>query len=182
MIVFMGVAGAGKSVQGKLLADDLGYRWLSTGEFLRMHITGKRRDEMLEGKLLDDQEIIDILKPLFESNSDNKCILDGFPRTLKQAEWLITQHEQGVVDISAVLHLQASEDVVKERLLARGRPDDTEEAIIRRFEEYQTATLPIVDWFKNKDIPVYEINGERSVEEIHEDIMSKVKSLNVHPR
>ncbi len=61
----MGVAGSGKSVQGKLLADQLALPWLSTGEFLRMLIAGKRRREMLEGKLLPDQEIITLIRKIF---------------------------------------------------------------------------------------------------------------------
>jgi adenylate kinase len=175
VIVFMGVAGAGKSVQGKLLADDLGYRWLSTGEFLRMHISGKRRQEMLEGKLLDDDEIISILNSFLATLAPNEaCILDGFPRTITQSKWLLDQHDTGKIHVSAIIHLKASKDVVKQRLLARGRPDDTEEAINKRFEEYENSTLPIVEWFKGDKIPVYEVNGERQVEEIHKEILSLI--------
>jgi adenylate kinase len=176
MIVFMGVAGAGKSVQGRLLADDLGYRWLSTGEFLRMHISGQRRKEMLEGKLLDDKEIIAILdKFLIDTDDDEACVLDGFPRTLAQAKWLVGKHDEGEVHITAVIHLKASKEVVMSRLLARGRQDDTEEAINHRFKEYEEQTLPIVGYFKEDEIPVHEIDGERSIEDIHQQIMSLIK-------
>lgn len=176
MIVFMGVAGAGKSVQGKLLADDLGYRWLSTGEFLRMHISGDRRKEMLAGKLLADEEIISILdKFLIDTNMDEACVLDGFPRTLPQAEWLLAQHSKGDVKLRAVVHLVASKSTVMDRLLARGRQDDTKEAIEQRFAEYEEQTLPIVDWFKREGIVVHEIDGERSIESIHSDIMKAIQ-------
>lgn len=171
----MGVAGAGKSVQGKLLADDLGYRWLSTGEFLRMHISGERRKEMLAGKLLADEEIIAILdKFLIDTNIDEACVLDGFPRTLPQAEWLLGQHKNGEVKLHAVVHLVASKAVVKERLLARGRQDDTNDAIEQRFAEYEEQTLPIVGWFKKEGITVYEIDGEKTVETIHANIMKAI--------
>lgn len=177
MIVFMGVAGAGKSVQGKLLADDLGYKWLSTGEFLRMHISGERRQQMLEGKLLDDQEIIDILSDFFKSlNPKEGIILDGFPRTIHQANWLLEQHSNNNMCVSAVVHLKATKETVKKRLLERGRQDDTEAAIDARFKEYEASTLPIVDLYKKKDIPVYEINGERPIEAIHEEVMSLLKN------
>lgn len=176
MIVLTGVAGSGKSVQGKLLAQDLGYRWLSTGEFLRQRVDGKRREEMLQGKLLADEEIIDILDKFFdEEGSDSASILDGFPRTITQAEWLIAQHEAGRIRLTAVLHLEASEEVVKARLLSRGRQDDTEKVIQWRFSEYRNVTLPIVGWFRDKQIPVYEIDSERTVEEVHKDIMDKLK-------
>lgn len=176
MIVFMGVAGSGKSVQGKLLADDLGCTWFSTGEFLRQNINGKRRQEMLEGKLLGDDEIIAMIQKAFEEMAPQESfILDGFPRTLPQAKWLIAEHEQGKVHIDAIIHLQASRELVKSRLLSRGRQDDTEEAINKRFEEYESLTLPIVGWFKDEKIPVYEINGEQEIEQVHQEIMNSLK-------
>ena len=61
MIVFMGVAGAGKSVQGKLLARDLGFQWISTGEILRANLSGNRKKELLSGKLVGDEELIDLM-------------------------------------------------------------------------------------------------------------------------
>lgn len=177
MIVLMGVAGSGKSVQGRLLADDLGYTRLSTGEFLRQNIDDKRRREMLEGKLLDDQEIIDILGKFLKSLDAKKaCVLDGFPRTLPQAKWLIDQHKANTLHVDGIFHLRASREVVKQRLLGRGRPDDNELAINKRFDEYEKSTLPILEFFKEQDISVFEINAERPVEEIHEQIMSLVNS------
>lgn len=175
MIIFMGVAGAGKSVQGNLLAQHLGYEWLSTGEYLRNNINPSRRQEMLEGKLLDDGEIIDIMEDFFAGIQDKtRCVLDGFPRTLTQAKWLFDKHKNGSVEIGTVIFLKASKEVVRERLLSRGRPDDTAEALDKRFEEYEKLTLPIIDWFKHRGVAVYEINAERTVEEIQKDIISKV--------
>ena len=65
MILLMGVAGAGKSLEGRRLADELGLPWLSTGEFLRMLVSGERRREMLAGDLLHDQEIIELAVKIF---------------------------------------------------------------------------------------------------------------------
>lgn len=176
MIVFMGVAGSGKSVQGRLLANELGCTWLSTGEFLRQHVTGKRREEMLEGKLLGDDEIIEMFGQAFDKMDPKKpFILDGFPRTLPQAKWLITKHEKGEVRIDAIIHLVASKELVKNRLLRRGRQDDTDKAIAERFKEYESLTLPSVAWFKEENIPVYEIDGEREVQEVHDEIMKSLK-------
>lgn len=172
----MGVAGAGKSVQGTLLAEHIGYQWLSTGEYLRANISGQRRQEMMEGRLLNDQEIIDILKDFFaEIKDQDKCILDGFPRTLNQAKWLLDEHNIGRVHISDVVYLKASKEVVRKRLLARGRPDDTPEVLDNRFEEYEKLTLPIIDWFTQQGVVVHEINAERSVEEIRLDILAKLQ-------
>ena len=97
MIIIMGVAGAGKSVQGRWIADEFALPWVSTGEFLRMLVTGERRREMLAGKLLDDSEIIAMADRIFHMiDVKQEFILDGFPRTAPQAEWLIAQHKAGL--------------------------------------------------------------------------------------
>ncbi len=171
MIVMMGVAGAGKSVQGRWVADELGLPWLSTGEFLRMLVVGKRRQEMMEGKLLDDSEMIKLADKIFHMiNIEENFILDGFPRTTKQADWLIAQHNAGLIKINRVIHLEASQEEVTKRLLDRGRQDDTEEAIAARFKEYAAVTLPIIKDFEDKGVTVEHVDGNRTPEEVHEDI------------
>jgi adenylate kinase len=171
MIIFMGVAGSGKSVQGRMLADALGLPWLSTGEFLRMLIAGDRRKAMLSGQLLEDQEIIALIQKIFSIvDISQEFILDGFPRTAKQADWLLSQVEHGQLKVNALIHLTASEDVVRERLLSRGRPDDYEEAIVERFREYHDAILPILERFKKAGITVHTVSGEKAVKDVHQAI------------
>jgi adenylate kinase len=168
----MGVAGAGKSMQGKLLADEHGYAWISTGEILRVLVTGKRRHEMLQGKLLSDEEVINILDKVFELiDTTEEFVLDGFPRTVSQADWLIRQAENGRFKLSAVVHLAASEDVVRDRLIERGRVDDTQDAIAQRFNEYHTVTVPIIDHFKKEGIHVYNIDAAQTPREVHDTIL-----------
>lgn len=177
MILIMGVAGAGKSVLGRRLADEFGLPWLSTGEFLRMLVTGERRREMLAGKLLDDSEMIALADKIFHMiESKEEFILDGFPRTAGQAEWLLAQHKVGLIKISCVLHLEASEEVVAERLLSRGRQDDTREAIAKRFSEYQAVTVPILEDYASKGIKVNHINGERDEETVHAEAAKLLNS------
>lgn len=172
MIIFMGVAGAGKSIQGKMLADQLGYPWLSSGEFLRMLIAGERRKEMLAGKLLSDQEMIAIMqKVLALIPSDEEFVLDGFPRTVEQTDWLLAQVKAGLLSITAVFQLEASQEVVRARLLERARPDDHHEAIEERFREYEETILPILERLRSAGVQVYSIDGEKGVREVHENIM-----------
>lgn len=164
----MGVAGAGKSVQGRWIADELGLPWLSTGEFLRMLVTGQRRKEMLAGKLLDDAEMIQLADKIFHMiELDEEFILDGFPRTQGQAEWLYAQHKAGLLNISCVLNIEASAEVVMKRLLSRGRPDDTEDSIRQRINDYTTVMLPIIAELESKGVAVHHIDGEKSPEEVH---------------
>ncbi len=184
MIIFMGVAGSGKSVQGRRLADEQGLPWVSTGEFLRMLISGAKRKDMVAGKLLDDKEIISLIRKIFTIVDTNReFILDGFPRTLAQADWLLSQVKHGQLQVTAVVHLTASEDSVKKRLLSRGRLDDTEEAIGSRFKEYEEQIKPILDDFKSAGVPVCDINGEQDVEKVHQDLVDSLakqtKAVNV---
>jgi adenylate kinase len=175
MIIFMGVAGAGKSMQGKMLADEHGYAWISTGELFRVLVTGDRRQQMLEGKLLSDDEVIALVdKTLKMIDTHREFMLDGFPRTKPQADWLLEQVKSGRLDISAVLNITATREVVKDRLLARGRPDDTEAAIERRFTEYEKVTMPIVDYFREAGAPVYDIDGDKDPKSVHDQIVQYI--------
>lgn len=172
MIILTGVAGAGKSMQGKILADEHGYAWISTGEILRVLVTGKRRQEMLQGKLLSDEEMMTILDKVFELiDPKQEFVLDGFPRTIPQADWLLTQVKDGRFSLTAVVNLSASEEVVRERLMARGRVDDTDEAIAERFREYRSVTLPILEHFRQENIAVCDINAAQEPRFVHDAIL-----------
>ena len=177
MIVFTGVAGSGKSIQGRMLADNLGYPWLSTGEFLRMLVSGQKRHDMVKGKLLGDKEIIQLVQKIFSLiNTHEEFVLDGFPRTVAQADWLLNQMKHGQMHITAVIHLMARESVVEERLMSRGRKDDNKDAIRARFDEYQQSILPILEDFKRASVPVFDIDSAQPVEAVYADIK---KSLNI---
>lgn len=175
MIILTGVAGAGKSMQGKMFADEHGYAWISTGEILRVLVTGKRRQEMLEGNLLSDEEVTTILDTVLNLiDSEQEFVLDGFPRTVTQVNWLLDQVHKGRLKLTAVVNLDASEEVVRERLMARGRQDDTEEAIAKRFNEYRTVTLPILEYFKQEGVHVYNIDASKEPRAVHDAILKSI--------
>lgn len=172
MIVLMGVPGAGKSMQGRMLADEKGYAWISTGEILRVLVTGKRRHEMQEGKLLSDAEMIRMIDKVLDLiNLSEEFVLDGFPRTVKQADWLVDQAHMGRFEISAVFHLISEENVIRQRLQSRGRKDDTEEAIKIRFDEYNNVTLPILEDFKERGVKIFDIDGSQPPKLVHQQII-----------
>lgn len=173
----MGVPGSGKSLQGKLLADARGIQWISTGELLRKLLVGEKRKGIDDGKLLSDEEVIVLVDKLFGS-MDKKIefILDGFPRTTRQADWLLAKAEAGGPKITHVVYLNASEGVVVERLLKRGREDDAEETIKHRFSVYREQTLPILEEFRGSGILVHEINAEQTPEAIHKDVLQAIET------
>jgi len=174
----MGVAGAGKSMQGRLLADEHGYAWISSGEILRVLVTGKRRQQMLEGKLLSDDEVIRLFDKVFDLiDPSEEFVVDGFPRTIPQANWLLDQVHDGRFALNAVIHLAASEEVVRKRLMARGRQDDTEQAIAERFKEYNAVTLPILRHFKEEGVQVCDIDAASSPRQVHDQIVQFIDKI-----
>jgi adenylate kinase len=172
MIILTGVAGSGKSMQGKMFADEHGYAWISTGEILRVLVTGKRRHEMLQGKLLSDDEVITILDTVLNLiDAQQEFVLDGFPRTTPQADWLLDQVHKNRFKLTAVINLDASEEVVRSRLMSRGRRDDTTEAINERFAEYRQVTLPILEYFRKEGVHVYNIDASAAPRDVHDAIL-----------
>ncbi len=175
MILLMGIAGSGKGTQGKMLADQHGLHLISMGDVVRMYVTGEQRERMLAGGLLDDQEIIKIVdKVLASLTDDEEVILDGFPRTIPQAEWLLEQVNSGRFHLKKAFHLVASREAVKQRLLGRARIDDVESAIEKRFEEYERSTAPIIKWLNDHNVRVVNINAERSPEAVNQDLVTEL--------
>lgn len=171
MIVLVGPAGAGKSMQGHRLADEYGFAYISTGEIFRVLITGRRRNEMLEGHLLSDTEVIRVVDKVLELiDTKEQFILDGFPRTKTQIDWLLGQVEQSRFELPMVINLDIDEAAVRDRLNKRGRMDDTEEAISRRYAEYQEVTRPILDYMKARGLRVCDIDASGAPAEVHEKI------------
>ena len=173
MILLMGIAGSGKGTQGKMLADKHGFHLISMGDVVRMYVTGEQRQRMLAGGLLDDQEIIKIVDQVLASLTDaEEVILDGFPRTIPQAEWLLDQVKAGRFKLEMAFHLVASRAAVKQRLLGRARIDDVEAAIEKRFDEYERSTAPLLEWLTEHNINVVAINAERSPTEVNADLLN----------
>lgn len=176
MIILMGVAGAGKSMQGHKLADEYGYAYLSTGELFRVLITGRRRHEMLEGKLLQDDEVITVVDKVLELiDTQEEFILDGFPRTKLQVDWLMMQHKMKRLPLPVVVNLEIDEKVIWERLKKRNRPDDTEEAIGRRYDDYQAVTRPILKYMVEQGMTVHEINADDTPTNVHKQIIAALE-------
>ncbi len=175
MILLMGLPGSGKGTQGKMMADQHGMHLISMGELIRLYVSGERRSQMLAGELLDDQEVIGLLDRVLDSLSNKRlCVLDGFPRTVVQAEWLLDKAKREGFSIDHVINLEAPEETVKQRLRARGRMDDKEEVIEERFKEYAELTRPLINWYTKHGIKLININAKRSVDEVNNDVIRTI--------
>lgn len=178
MIILMGATGSGKSLQSRLLADECGYTWISTGKILRFLMTSKNRQAMQAGELVSDRDLIKMLSQKFETIKPKQpVVLDGFPRTLAQTDWLIERAKAGDFELAVIFNLEVPQAVIRNRLIKRGRFDDTETAIKRRFKEYKLVTLPIIKRLKNKGYRVVNINAEDSPVSIHQNIIKVINDL-----
>jgi adenylate kinase len=172
LILFLGPPGAGKSVQAKLLADEGKVQWLSVGRLLREKLDGENRQDMIEGRLVDDDTVNEIIKSEIESLPlEPKILIDGFPRRLSQAKWLERYILSTPRMLSQIIHITLSEEEIIRRLSERGREDDTEETIHIRLKQYVEVAQPVVEAFKKHSVPVSEIDGQGTVEEVHQRIL-----------
>ena len=177
MILLLGVAGSGKSTQGHQLADEYGYAYISTGEIFRVLITGRRRNEMLEGRLLSDEEVIKVVDKVLELiDTKEQFILDGFPRTKPQVDWLLQQCEAGRFESPMVVNLEVSEQVIRDRLMKRGRLDDSEEAISHRYEQYEEVTRPILAYMKEKGWKIADVDASHDAPVVHQEIQQALQA------
>lgn len=176
-LLLIGIQGSGKSTQGNLLAAKLHIPYLSTGHIFREIAKektsfGRYIKEVLHTGLLvpDDLTIDVVMKYLGRAEYEGGYILDGFPRTLAQAE----SFSNG---IDHAIYLKVSDKEALWRLSYRGeeggelREDDTLRAIRKRIELFHEVTLPVLNYYQEKGILV-EINGEQPIEKIHEETMN----------
>ena len=155
-VLIVGPQGAGKGTQATLLAQNLKVPHISTGDIFRANATAGTELGALAKKYMDAGELVPdevtsamVKARLEESDVDGGFLLDGFPRTVPQAQWLGGVLHENEHDLDAVLLLDAPDDVLMERMLARGRADDTAEAISRRLALYHSETKPLLDYYAN---------------------------------
>lgn len=175
MIILFGPAGSGKSVQGHLLAARFDWRWLSAGQLLRDAHDPEFVAAMQRGEFVSDDQIRTVIGEALKSAKDLKgIILDGFPRQLQQAQWLVETREEIGRDIQLVAVLDVPSEELERRLQIRGRADDTQQAIEQRLELYSKETLPILAYFDEHNIPVAHINGNDTVGRVHDKIVEEL--------
>lgn len=180
-VVLFGAPGSGKGTQSAKLIDEYGLYHISTGEVLRDHIRrgtelGKIADRYIsKGQLIPDDLMIRILDDVLEKEAADKkgVVLDGFPRTIPQAEALRELLAKRGTDLHAVIGLEVPEEELIGRMLNRGketgRADDNLETIKNRLKVYHDQTHPLREYYtkEGKYLPV---NGSGIVDEIFDNI------------
>jgi adenylate kinase len=205
-IVLFGPPGVGKGSQARFLSQREGVRHISTGELLRKAIRsktslGRKAQEYVEsGRLVPGVLVRALAEDSIKENGYDRFVLDGYPRTIEQAEWLDAFLQQAGTKLDVVLSLQVPAEVIIDRLSKRRvnkltgenyhldfkppppdvpanviiqRKDDMPEAILHRLEIYHEETHPVQAWYRERGM-LQEIEGGGSFEDVYESIRTAV--------
>lgn len=179
IVILFGPPGAGKGTQAKLIQEEFGIPALSTGDMFRSNIKEatplgiKVKNILDSGKLVGDDIVIELVEDaLTNTLYERGYILDGFPRTVYQAEAFDRILSSKGQSIKAFITLNVPDDTLVDRLLNRGegRTDDTEDKIRVRLEVYKNETQPVMDYYASKG-QLQEIDGVGSID----DIFNRIK-------
>lgn len=177
MILLFGPTGAGKSMQGQMLAVRQGWKWLSTGEMLRNSDDPAVIDVLKSGELVSDKLTYEVFdKAIQDAHAHNfsRTIVDGFPRTREQAEWLSDYMERNNEQIDMVIVLEVPESEIMSRLELRGRMEDTPETIARRMSIYRQKMYPVLGIFAEDGKKIIHLDGTGTAGEVHDRIYDEV--------
>lgn len=188
-ILLLGPQGAGKGTQGKLIASEHGIPHVATGDMLRAAMAagtelGRAVKPIYDsgGLVPDDLMIALIRERLGEEDAREGFVLDGFPRTMPQAEALEEMLREIGRELDVALEFQVPDQVGRERMLKRaaeeGRTDDTPEAIHERLRLYHEETEPLIEYYRTRGNLVG-IHAERPVNEVFSEIQRTLEQVAV---
>jgi adenylate kinase len=186
-VLLLGPQGAGKGTQAQRISAEYGIPHIASGEILRSEMAagtdlGHRvKDVYDRGDLVSDDLMIELIKHrLAQADTENGFILDGFPRTTVQAEALDSMFDEIGRNFGVVFALQIPDEVAFDRLRRRaeieGRPDDTDEGIRRRLENYHRETAPLIEYYRTRGNLV-PIHGDRTEGEVFHEIQEALERV-----
>jgi adenylate kinase len=179
VIIILGAPASGKGTQSLRVSEALKLPHISTGDLFRENIAkqtpiGKKvKDIMDAGKLVPDEIVLSMFfDRVAQPDAARGYILDGFPRTISQAEAL-DKHLSDDANLK-VLNLDVSDDTIIKRTLGRKRSDDTPEVVKERLQAYHNQTAPLVEYYADKGV-LRNIDGEKSPDEVFRELMQALK-------
>jgi adenylate kinase len=186
-IVFFGPPGSGKGTQAKLLAKELNISHLSTGDILRdkLHdddeLSKKLKEIMSSGNLVSDEILNQIISnKLISKECSNGYILDGYPRTVAQSEFLLYLTKNNNLDLDIIFNFKIDFKIVEERIMFRSkkeqRSDDNIDVIKTRLDKYVEETYPVSQYFsENFNQIFFTIDASQEVSKIQKELMNIIK-------
>jgi adenylate kinase len=183
-LLLIGAPGSGKGTQATRLAEHFGLTHISSGDLLRKHVAegtplGKEVQQFVtRGDLVPDTLLMDVLrKPVVAASKTGGYILDGFPRTVEQAQIAYAVAKDLGVEAQVAVHLDVARDELVRRLLARGRgSDDTEDVIEHRLEVYMEHTVPMLDYYESRE-ELVRVDGGRTPDEVSWALVSQLEQI-----
>jgi adenylate kinase len=181
-VVLLGPPGAGKGTQATLICKKFGIPHISTGEILREQVASgsplglKVRSVLDAGELVSDELVMQVVEErLSRPDCTAGFLLDGVPRTVRQAEILVSILAKNGLKLSGVVQVTVPEDVLLERIRLRGggsaRTDDTAEVAVRRLHVYREQTAPVAAFYEQEGL-LRGVDGVGAVEEVSVRILS----------
>lgn len=172
-IVLFGPPGAGKGTQASLLASQLGVPAISTGDMLRLAVAsgtplgGRVQSIMATGGLVDDATMADVVRErLAQEDARPGFLLDGYPRTIPQAETLDRVLGESGQELDAVLSIEVPEEELVRRAVLRNRGEDDREEVVReRLRVYREKTEPLIGYYRERGL-LYPVDGNLPVDKV----------------
>ena len=180
MIILFGLAGSGKGTQAKILSEFFGWRTFSVGQVIRD--TGEYASTIDKGNLIPDDDVIRLMtKQIETANAEGyDVILDGYPRTDYQAQWLMQNMKD---DIKGAIILEVPKEELYQRLELRARDDDKDrESIDRRFQIFEENITPILAQLEANQIPVRRVDGVGEVGTVTGRLIATIEELDPSAR
>jgi adenylate kinase len=183
-LLMIGAPGAGKGTQAQRLAERLQITHLSSGDLLRTHVTENTslgtavKQYLARGDLVPDSMVMDMLyKPVVSANESGGYILDGFPRTVEQAESAYLTAKDLGVQVQVAIYLEVPRQELVRRLLARARgAEDTQDVVEHRLEVFEEHTRPMLDYYATRE-KLLTVNGSRPIDEVSWSLMVQLQKV-----
>lgn len=180
-LIFFGPPGAGKGTQAKTLSQECGIPHIATGDILRnaiaqqTEIGQKAQSYVNNGDLVPDEVLAELVRDrLQQPDAQVGWILDGFPRTLNQAEFLDELLSELNSAYDLVIYLDVPDDILIQRLLGRGRKDDTKDTIRHRLDVFHGQTEPLIQFYQKQN-HFLQVDGNQPLAQVTERIKTAMQ-------